>query len=509
MDGHDVQSVVEVKVESIEDIYKKGFVDFRFFAKLALPHVMRKELPDYYVNIWLMLVQARTAENRASIIRFLLGLPRGFVKTTFIKILICWFVVYDLESFVLFVGAEDSLAYNVLADVDGILGSPNMEKVYGKWTLNKAIDNREMKTASYRNRSVILLAVGVNSNIRGINIENRRPGIIFFDDAQPESSKDSEPEYEKFKTKIIGTFLKLVDFEHAIVLYVGNMYIGNCLLAEFADNDGWISLVTGCILEDGNSLWPEVKKLQDLHESYRHDAQAGRGHVWFAEMMNERISERTSLLPDGKLPESVYTVEDLEKAQGGFVVIDPAGLKVLSDDNVILANLIINDCPIVIDGDGGKRNPQEVVESAVQMCLKYGIGLVAVESIGYQGTLAFWANKYCSSPEVHGLGIDLSWIRWVELPASHARKSNRIIAWISEVLKGTAGISGESRLKVLWQALAYKFNKQKNADDWIDCASMALLVKNTPEFWDMAKALIMMGNNVGPRPHVVDNNTVF
>jgi hypothetical protein len=501
--------VVQLQVDSVTEIHARGFTDIRFFAKLALPEVMKKELPDYYIHIWLMLVQARTAPERAAIIRFLLGLPRGFIKTTFIKILICWFVVYDLENFVLFVGAEDSLAYNVLADIDGILASPNMEKVYGKWAINKAIDNRECKTASYRGRNIILLAVGVNSNIRGINIDNRRPGIIFFDDAQPETSKDSEPEYAKFKTKIVGTFLKLVDFDHAIVLYVGNMYIGNCLLAEFADNDGWISLVTGCILEDGSSLWPEVKKVSDLYEGYRHDAQAGLGHVWFAEMMNERINERTSLLPDGVLPESEYTGLDVTRAEGGFITIDPAGMKVLSDDNVIMANLIINDAPIVVEGDGDQREPQAVIQRAVQMCLKYGIGMVGVESAGYQGTLAYWANKYCTTPEINKLGIDLSWIRWVELPASHARKTERIIGWVRECLKGAAGVNGESRLKILWQALAYKFNKQKNKDDWMDCGAMAMIVKNSQEMWQMAKSTFNNHRTYTKQAVVVDHNTPF
>lgn len=508
MDGGNLGTIA-VKVDSVEEIFKKGFIDFRFFCKLALPHIMRKELPDFYVNIWLMLVQARTAEDRAAIIRFLLGLPRGFIKTTFIKVLICWFVVYDLEDFVLLVGAEDSLAYNVLADIDGILGSPNMEKVYGKWEINKAIDNREMKTASYRERAIILLAVGVNSNIRGINIENRRPGIIFFDDAQPETSKDSEPEYEKFKTKIIGTFLKLVDFDHAIVIYVGNMYIGNCLLAEFADNDGWISLVTGCILEDGSSLWPEVKKIADLYESWKHDAQAGRGHVWFAEMMNERISERTSLLPDGKLPESQYSELDLDMVEGGFLTIDPAGMSALADDNVIMPHIIINDAPIVIDGDGDQRDPMSVVQRAVLMCIKYNIGLVCVESAGYQATLAFWANKYCTTPELHKMGIDLSWIRWMPISANQTSKPKRIIAWVREVLQKNAGITGESRLKVLWQAIAYKFNRQKNKDDWMDCAAMGLLVKNDPDLWNLAKTIVNRGQNLGPRAHVQANNTPF
>jgi hypothetical protein len=498
-------TVVELKpveIESLEAAFRKGFEDFQFYADIAIPEVMLFKFPPYYIAIWKMLLAARTAEDRAKIIRFALGLPRGFVKTTFIKVLICWLICYDMTEFVLNVCADEPLAYNVLADIDNILSSPNIEKIYGKWAVNKAIDNKEMKTGRYRGRNLILVAVGINSNIRGINIGHRRPDIIFFDDAQSSDNAKSDIESEKLIERFVGTFLKLVNPHHAMVIYVGNMYIGNCLLAQLRDNEGWISLITGCILESGQSLWEELHKVKDLYEEYKHDAALGLGHVWFAEKQNDPVSHRTSLLPSGQLPETAFKLEDVDKAEGGFVIIDPAGMKDVSDDNVIGVSLIFNDKPLLVEGTGGILNPEEVVNQAITYCLKYNIGVVGVEAAGYQGTLNFWASKVCKEK-----GLDH--IQWIEMSPAHTAKQLRIIAWIKEILDSSCGVSGEVRLKVLWQALTYKMNKKKNKDDWLDMGAYTIEMKNTPEYWDLAKTVIIKGSGGIQEAKVVGNNVCF
>lgn len=500
--GVNVTDLQQVPVESVEEVFRKGFEDFQYFADIAIPEVMMFHFPPYYIAIWKMLVAARTAEERAKIIRFALGLPRGFVKTTFIKVLICWLVCYDMTEFVLNVCADEPLAYNVLADIDAILSSQNIEKIYGKWAVNKAIDNKEMKTGRYRGRNLIMVAVGINSNIRGINIGHRRPDIIFFDDAQSSDNAKSDIESEKLIEKFVGTFLKLVNPHHAMVIYVGNMYIGNCLLAQLRDNEGWISLITGCILETGESLWPELHKVKDLFEEYKHDAAMGLGHVWFAEKQNDPVSFRTSLLPGGQLPAAEFKMEDVEKSEGGFVIIDPAGMKDSSDDNVIMANLIFNDKPMVVEGKGGIMNPEEVVRQAIKFCVDYNLGVVGVEAAAYQGTLVYWAMKLSKE-----LGFE--YIQWVELTSGGKSKQLRIIAWIRELLDDSAHITGEVRLKVLWQALAYKMNKLKNKDDWLDAGAYTTEFKNTPEYWDLAKSVVIRGNKALPAARVVGNNTPF
>ena len=124
--------------------YERGAVDFNFFAYLAMPDVMLCPFPEHYVAMW-ALVTTRKPEDIGKILRFALGLPRGFAKTTFIKVLVSWLIVYKRVHFVLIVCATDDLAQNLLADISDILGSPNMEAVYGVWATNLVTDTKREK----------------------------------------------------------------------------------------------------------------------------------------------------------------------------------------------------------------------------------------------------------------------------------------------------------------------------------------------------------------------------
>ncbi len=484
------------------DAYKKGHHDFDFFSKLCLPHILDFPFPVQYLSIWQMLVAARTDAERAAVLRFALGLPRGFAKTTFIKILICWFICYGYAKFVLTVCADEPLAYNLLADIDGILGSKNMEKVYGPWTINKGIDNKEKKTCIYRGHVVILVACGFNSNIRGLNIENERPDILFFDDAQTPECAQSDTESVAFVTRFVGTFLKLIDPQGALIIYVGNMYPGNCLLAKLRDSKSWISLITGCILADGSSLWPELHPVDVLYEGFKNDVSLGMGHIWFAEMMNDPIEQKTSLLPDGILPECPYTETDiLERALGGCVIIDPAGYRTLSDENIVGVHLVMDDQNIVFaDGKGGVVDPEKVIVQAIEYCLTYNLSVIGVETVAYQQTLKFWLEKYIAEQ-----GLDH--IIVVELSPAGRKKVFRIIQWIKEVLAGSCHVFGHVRAKILWQALSYKIDKKDNRDDWLDDAAYILDVR--ADYWEeILKTMIDVTPKKG-QAHVMINNTSF
>jgi len=483
------------------EAFERGHHDFDFFSQLCLPHVVDYQFPVQYLAIWQMLVTARTQEQRVRVLRFALGLPRGFAKTTFIKILICWFICYDYTVFALVVCADEPLAYNLLADIDGILGSKNLEKVYGPWTVNKAIDNKEQKTCMYRGKPRILVAVGANSNVRGLNIENERPDLIFFDDMQSAENAASDTESKALTIKFVGTFLKLVNPEYALIIYVGNMYHGTCILRMLQENTEWVSLITGCILADGTSLWPELHPIDSLYNGFKHDIQFGLGHIWFAEMMNDPIEQKTSLLPDGILPECPYNATDIEeRAIGGCVIIDPAGYRVLSDENIVGVHLLMDDQNFVFaDGAGGVVDPEKVIEKALEYCLHYNLSIIGVETTAYQQTLKFWLEKYIEERELDHIVV-------VELSPAGRKKVFRIIAWIKEILAGVCHVYGPVRTKILWQALAYRLDKKDNKDDWLDDGAYVLDVRADylEEIMSTMKVI-----NPGKPARVQANNTSF
>jgi hypothetical protein len=490
--------VTSVNIDTRE-AYERGKVDINFFAALCLPAVMVSPLPAFYVAIFNILV-TRTPEQLGKILRFALGLPRAHAKTTFIKIIICWLIVYDKYSFIAVICATDDLAQNLIGDISDALGSPNMEEVYGKWTMQLSTDNKEEKKASYHGRAVIIKAKGAGSALRGLNIKHQRPDLIFFDDAQTKECDDSPTERDKFRKWLVATF-KLIapvtQTPNRLIIYVGNMYSEDCILFQLKNNPSWVSLITGAILEDGNPLWPQLHPLDELMESYFHDEALNEADVWFAEVMNDPVSKSLSLLHG---PLGISTLEDHEEPDGVFITIDPAGFRAASDDNVIVVHYVHNGRGHIAEIESGVKDPEQLILASIRLAMKHGASLIGVEDVAYQQTLLFWLNKYFDQFKIHGIEV-------VPLKPKGRSKESRIRLFVSELYSGNYFLMEGPKPVFVWQAMKYKIGKKDNKDDVLDACAYGLDVRN--EYWHLVKNMKRAGLWLVTEASVVGNNTPF
>ena len=490
--------LVETPLISVDpaDAYARGKVDINFFASLALPSVMVSPLPYFYVAVF-RLITSRNIEQIGRILRFALGLPRGHAKTTFIKILITWLIAYDKIKFAVVMCATDPLANELVADVSDMLGSPNMEAVYGRWTDQLSTDSKELKKALYHDRNIILVAIGANSAIRGVNIKHQRPDLIFCDDAQTKECDDSPTESKKFKSRLVANFKIMNPHGDRLIIYVGNMYSENCLLFQLKNNPKWISFVTGAILEDGQPLWPELHSLEELLDSYENDVSLDEADVWFAEVMNDPVSRTTSLI-DGHIPKAPYLFET-EVPDGVFMTIDPAGFRDISDDNVITVNYVYDGKGTVKEISAGIKDPETLIVEALKLALHHGASVIGIEDTAYQQTLLFWVNKYLKDWGITGIHV-------VPLKPKNRSKEQRIRLFVAEVIAGNYYIHPSCLAVWVWQAMKYKIGKKDNRDDILDAVAYALDIRN--EYWHLVTNLRSNGKFLQVAG-IVEDNTPF
>lgn len=481
------------------EAYARGKVDIDFFAAIACPEIHSSSWPVFYQVLWKLLVD-RKPENVGKLLRFALGLPRGHAKTTFVKILVVWLIVYDQASFLLCLCANGPLAEALLADVHDILGSPNMEAVYGPWTMNCAVDNAEMKKAMYHNRAVVLVARGIEAGIRGLNIKHKRPDIILCDDVQTKANDKSPTERQGLLVTLVSTVFKAISYSgDRLILYIGNMYSEECILRKFQLNSRWISLVTGAILENGEPLWPELHSLEDLMESFQHDEELGMADEWFSEVMNDPKALATSLLSAGTIPLCPFEIDKVE-VDGCFLTIDPAGFKLSSDDNYISVHKIYDGKAVIAQRCGGKdiADPEQLVLKALTLAIENNASLIGVESVGFQSTLEFWFMKYINEAQIQGLHV-------VPLTPKGRSKESRIRLFIADLYAENYYLSEMTRGPFIYMAAAYKLGNKKNKDDLLDADAYGLDVRN--EYWHLVSSV--KRNTQLALPHVVTNNTPF
>jgi hypothetical protein len=487
---------IQIGVDPAE-AYERGKTDINFFAALCLPQIFIYALPIFYIMVWQVLA-LRGPEAYEQILRFALGLPRGHAKTTFIKVLIAWFIAYDKVSFILIVCANEGLAEQLLADLNDILGSPNFEAIYGPWANNLSTDTKDLKKALYHGRAIVLTAKGAGSSLRGLNIKNKRPDLIFCDDMQTRENDESPTERERLMRWMVATLFKVIAPNGPrLIIYVGNMYSEECILYKLQHNDKWLSFITGAILSNGEPLWPELHSLEALMESYYHDEALGQAHLWFAEVMNDPTSAARTLLPN-PLPFHEYA-EDL-MPDGVFITIDPAGFRRDSDDNVIIVHYIYNGKGLIAKTITHLKNPEEIIRRTLQEALEHGASLIGIEDVGYQQTLQFWMNHFMREWGISGIHV-------IPLNPHGRSKEARIRLFIEELYAGNyAHLSPEERAAFVWQATKYKIGKKDNKDDLLDASAYGLDVRN--EYWHLITNLKTVTMRSIPA-RVVGNNTPF
>jgi len=452
------------------EAYARGAVDFNFFSGLMIPDVCTDEWPPIFLAMWTLLT-SRTEESLGKVLRFALGLPRGFAKTTFIKLIICWLIAYDRVNYMLIVAATEDLASNILSDINEMMSSPNAEAVYGKWYDNLITNNSREKMCLYHGKRIKLYGLGAFSSVRGIAKDNQRPDFILCDDMQTKENDASEADSLRLRKWFAMTLLKCIAPRgDRVIAYLGNMYSEQCILYQLKLMKEWTSLITGAILANGESLWASLHPLESIIESFFHDEQLGMADDWYAEIMNDPRASSTKLLtaPIPIPPQDVYDCAP----SGAFITIDPAGFRKASDDNVIVAHELRGETPCVAKMEGGNLNPEEVVLTAIEMALEFQASVIGVESTGYQQTLCFWMQKYLDN-----MGL-VDRIAIVELSPHGRAKESRIREQIAEFTNERYWILREEDRNIYsWYAHLYKIGKRDNRDDWLDAPAYGLDVR--------------------------------
>lgn len=443
--------------------------DLNFFAQLCVPEVYRFPFPAIFLAIWQMFLDDAIKEQGQH--RLCIGLPRGFAKTLVLKIYVVWLVLFSTRRFILIVCNTASLAENFIADVVDILSSPNIIRLFGDWRIALEKDTQPLKKFTFCGRSITLAALGSGSSLRGLNIKFVRPDVILMDDMQSREEAESPVESQKTLTWMLGTLLKANNKTRCQFTFVGNMYpFEGSILKKLKTNPAWVSFICGAILEDGHSIWPELRSVEDLLDELENDISMGHPEIFFSEVMNDEEAGNRAGIDLAKIN---YFVEPPEgslplEAEAGFIIIDPAVGKKKNDQIAIGAVLIFDGKPVLWDLAVGPFNPGEQIQKCIELAIRWGVMAILVESVAYQATLVYWMNQ---AKLRHGL----TGLRVLEIYPGVALKNSRIISALKQLTAPDKQLSLHPRVKsqVIHQIVHFNPLRSRNADDILDLLAYA------------------------------------
>lgn len=444
-------------------------IDLNFFAALCIPDVFAFNFPPVFLAIWQMFTDGAVKQIGQD--RLAIGLPRGFGKTILLKLYVAWLLAFTDRKFILVVCNTAALAENFIADVVDILSHPNYIRLFGDWRIGLEKDTQPLKKFTFRGRSVSLAALGSGSSLRGLNIKFVRPDAIIMDDMQSREEAESPVESMKILTWMLGTLMKANSKVRCQFTFVGNMYpFDGSILKKLRTNPAWYSFICGAILEDGNSIWPELRSVEDILDELENDTSMGHPEIFYSEVMNDDEAGNKAGIDITKIN---YWQEKPEyegplEAEAGFILIDPSVGKKKNDKVAIGCHLVFDNKPVLWDLEIDAFNPKQQIEHAIAMAVRHRVTVILVEAVAYQATLVFWLNEAKQRYGITGLRV-------LEIYPGVNTKNSRIINALKLLTSEAKLLQIHPRCKsaVLHQIVHWNPLRTKNVDDALDILAYA------------------------------------
>lgn len=452
-----------------EEAVKSAEKNLNFLATLCLFSIMKFPFSEMYLLMWELLKSKIHLTRDFS--KIALGIPRGFAKTTFVKLWIVYCILFTKKEFVLVVSYAEEHAISILSDVIEMLSSPNIRLLFGDWDKNIDTNQKHLKIFSFRGKDIILKAVGAKGGIRGVNEKHRRPDLIIFEDYQKKEESENEELSTKMYQEMIGTVMKAKSPFGCMYLFVANMYpTPGSILKKLKQNDDWIKLIVGGIREDGTSLWEDLHPIAQLIAEYESDLKANCPEVFLSEVLNDETAGIKAGIDITKLPHFPWDPNELP--QGRAVVIDPALDNPNSDYNGIGLIGLYDGIPCLEKAKLGKFNPLQLIKEAIKLAFAHSTRLICVENVAYQASLLFWFNKICEDNGIDGF-------IFMPLNVGQNSKNAKILAALREwqggynrdtgkAEKPSIYVKEEVRPIIINEIIKFNPSKKNNQDTCLD-----------------------------------------
>ena len=458
-DFHEVVPETAFQIDQVQESAKNSL---DFLAALATPETFKYLFPPVYLSVWQWLLTY--VHKKRDFSQLALGLPRGFAKTSLMKLFLLYCVLFTSRKFIAVCAENTAKAVNIVSDVMDMLSEPNIVKVFGDWRTGVETDQQILKKFGFRGRNITILA-GTIETIRGINLKNARPDVMIFDDVQSRSMAESQTVSDALEREMYGTAMKAKSPEGCLFIFIGNMYPTKwSILRHLKTNPNWVKFIAGGILSDGTSLWEELQPIAQLHREFQNDLAAGHPEIFYSEVLNDENASANSAIDISKIPTYPYQDNDIPGAK--FLIIDPSNDKINSDAVSIGYFEVHNGYPVLRKLIEGRLSPGDTIREALKLCFTYNVQVIAIESNAFQYSLLYWFNFITTQMGVQG-------IEPVEVYSGSQSKNSRILAMFLQLLKGETWIHPDCVPATHLQITQFNPLRRDNTDGLLDLLTYA------------------------------------
>jgi phage terminase large subunit-like protein len=287
----------------ISDLIHQCGVDSALFCRTFFRDVYGQAPAPFHAEMWDLI-----EDPRIEALAF--AAFRGSAKTTILRTAMAKRLCYGIGNFLLFVSQSSPHSISSLQWIKRYIENEDgrgdaLVKIFGlergkKW----ADDHIEIHNRAF-GTMFSLKAVGIENQIRGLNLDGKRPDCIFADDPEDEENSGTTEQRRKLSDLFYGALLKSLaprtECPEAKILLAQTPLAYGDLISQAEVDPFWTFRRYGCYVEDGDRevpSWPArftLEKLKRDEESHRKRNQMS---VFAREMRCLLVSdEETAFLP--------------------------------------------------------------------------------------------------------------------------------------------------------------------------------------------------------------------
>lgn len=294
-------------------------------ARFFVPHVLKHKVPEFHREIYGLI---------CSTLRLVLAAPRGFAKSTILRIYVLYCALFKIKKDICIISASEGLAIDHLIWIKQELESNGRiiacfgNLVSSKWT------EKHLVVKHADGFTVAIRAKGAGGQIRGF-----RPDCLLLDDIETDESVESEDQRKKLKNWLFKACINCLLPGGQLVI-IGTVIHPLSVLCDLLESkNNWekrrYTAYRDGIKEAGHELWSEARPHEWLRQR---EAEIG-SWAFAAEYMNDPKTDETAPIK----PEQIRNWTTLPTQFNSVIAIDPAYSEEEKSDFKVAVHILLDE----------------------------------------------------------------------------------------------------------------------------------------------------------------------
>lgn len=456
---------------TLSEVIELGAIDYQFYCKTFFPNTVRQNFAEFHDDAWAKL------ESEARLVNLLMY--RGSAKTTNCRLYTSKSIAYGFSNLVLYTGKSEGHAVRSTSWLKRNV--ENNTRWAQTFNLRKG---RQWPDSEFEimcgDKSVWVIAAGIEGSIRGLNRDDFRPDLIVLDDVLDDENAHTAERRQKIARLVYGALLESLapksEAPHAKMIALNTPQHKEDFAVQALKDPGWVSAVYGCFTKETANLplpyqmssWEERTSTEELRKEKQAAASRNMLSTFLREKECKLVSAETANFKVEWLKKYEYEPEN-------FVCVYSIDPVPPPSDIAVAKGLHKTDfeCHAVWGAYGNKRflldyrlqrghEPTWTIATFFELQNKWRPLNTLVESVAYQRTL-MWILK-------NAMQEKRQWFTIKEYN-DRRKKFNRIVTTINPIASRGDMYIKESHVEFLEQFAQYP---DVSNDDILDASAIAL-----------------------------------